>query len=213
MNFDVWIDLVCPWCFIGKTRLDRAVARDPNGGDINIHYRSYRLGPKGILEPESIVDKMVSRGMSRTMALEKVAHSGATAAQEGLTFKTNDRLVGDTTDAHCLLQWGWANGRQNAVVQRLFEAHFIEGRPIFTTSEIASVAAQIGLESAEVINICADKTLRDCVDADDRLGQSVITQGIPTIVLNGRDLIPGGQTTDSFLALFRKIRESDQVGH
>src|SRR5262252_9423160 len=151
MRVDVWSDLVCPWCYVGKRRFERALASFPRRGDLQIVYRSFQLDPRSprgssLPRREALMAKY---GLTDAEADAMDVRMTQTAAAEGLEYHLAGGVTGNTFDAHQLVHLGATHNRQDAVVERLFHAHFTERRSIFERASLVQIAAEAGLEAVE----------------------------------------------------------------
>src|SRR5262245_14779969 len=158
MRVDVWSDLVCPWCFVGKRRFERALAAFPKRDEVEFVHRAYLLygsSPRG-----STVDRrgmlMTKYGLSREQADAMNAGMERTAAAEGLEYHLSGGVTGNTFDAHQLVYLGRDRGQQEAVLERLYRAFFTEQQSIFDRDSLLRLGTEAGLDPEDVA-----RTLRE----------------------------------------------------
>ncbi len=151
MRLDVWADLVCPWCYIGKRRLERALAEFPHTEDVEMFFRSFQLDPRAPVGRTRLqVEVLVERyGMSEARALALESETARTAEAEGLEFRFEGALTGNTFDAHRLVHLARARGKEGAVVDRFYRAQFAEQRSLFEKRSLVELAAEAGLDPCE----------------------------------------------------------------
>ena len=131
MQVEIWSDLVCPWCYLGKRRLEQALERFPHRDRVDIVWRSFELEPDAPADPQDLTSRLVSRyGMSETEAAERHAHMTGLAAEAGLTFRLDIAQHGNTFAAHRVLHAARAAGVESQAKERLLAAYFSEGRAI-----------------------------------------------------------------------------------
>ena len=148
IRVEIWSDIVCPWCYIGKRRFERGLATLEDRDDIEIVYRAYQLNPampRG--EVRDHRDNLMTKyGLSEGQAAAMQQQMERTAAAEGLEFHLVGGVTGNTFDAHRLVHLGRERGVQDAVIERLFRAHFTEQRSIFDEASLVTLAGEAGLD-------------------------------------------------------------------
>lgn len=140
MRVEIWSDIACPWCYVGKARFEKALDAFPHRDEVEVVHRSFELDPgraKGDIQP---VLKMLTKkyGMSEAQAQAGEENLGAQAAAEGLAYRTRDRDHGNTFDMHRLLHFAKERGRQDELIGLLYKANFAEERTVFTTTSGSS---------------------------------------------------------------------------
>jgi predicted DsbA family dithiol-disulfide isomerase len=209
MRIDVWMDVVCPWCFIGKTRLDRALAQAGIASEVEVIYRSYRLSPERIVGTAPLIDKMAAFGMGREVARQRIARSTAAAAADGLIFYPGDRVVGDTTMAHRVLHLARERGLQRPVLENFLRRHFMENHSLFDATALAALSQEAGLDGAEVTAMLAGDDYAPEVEQEDREGHGIVREGVPTFVFDRRLMLSGSQPIEAFLAAFAQMSPAE----
>src|SRR5688572_15795265 len=168
MRIDVWTDIVCPWCFIGKRRFERALAEFPHANDVQIVHRSYQLNPgtpKGTTSDRR-AHLMSKYGWSDAQADAMDANMERIAASEGLEYHLAGGVTGNTFDAHRIMHLGRDRGLQGAVLERLYRAYFTDQRSIFDHDSLAALAVEAGLDADEAKRVLQADTYADAVMAD-----------------------------------------------
>jgi predicted DsbA family dithiol-disulfide isomerase len=201
MRVDIWSDLVCPWCYVGKRRFEKAVARFDNRDALQIVHRSFQLNPAAPRETTSSRREMLMQKyqLSPAQVVEMDARMTQTAAGEGLDFNLEGTLTGNTFDAHQLVHLAQANGLQDAMVERLFRAYFTEQRSIFDQPSLVDLAAEAGLDREEAAAALRENRYADAVNADIDLARRIGATGVPLFVFDGRYGISGAQAPEVFL--------------
>jgi predicted DsbA family dithiol-disulfide isomerase len=200
MRIDVWSDIVCPWCYIGKRRFERALAAFPHRDAVEIVHRSFQLDP---LSPSGEVrshrdNLMAKYGMSQAQADAAQIKMERTAALDGLEFHLVGGVTGNTFDAHRLLHLAKHRVIQGDVLERFFRAHFTEQRSIFDHGSLATLAAEAGLDDDEVKRVLAEGTYAEAVRADNEQARAHGASGVPFFVIDNRHGVSGAQPTDIF---------------
>jgi predicted DsbA family dithiol-disulfide isomerase len=131
IQVEIWSDLICPWCYLGKRRFEHALARFPGRDRVDVRWRSFELEPRSPVEPVDLAAGLVTRfGMSADEAVERNRHVTELAAADGLAYRLDIARLGNTFDAHHITHLAQAEGLQGDAVERLFAACFCEGRAI-----------------------------------------------------------------------------------
>ena len=201
MRIDIWSDLVCPWCYVGKRRFEKALARFDKRDDVQIVHRSFQLNPGAARDTTSSRREMLMHKyrLSPEQVVEMDARMTQTAAGEGLEFNLEGTLTGNTFDAHQLVHLAAAHGLQDAIVERLFRAYFSEQRSLFDRQSLVDLVADAGLDREEAAAALRENRYADAVNADVALARRIGATGVPLFVFDGRYGISGAQAPDVFL--------------
>jgi len=203
MRVEIWSDIACPWCYVGKARFEKALEAFPHRDEVEVVHRSFELDPgraKGDVQP---VLSMLSKkyGMSEAQAQAGENNLGAQAAAEGLEYRTTGRDHGNTFDMHRLLHFAKEQGRQDALIQLLYRANFAEERSVYTEGDerLVDLAVQAGLDAEEARKVLADPTAyADAVRADEREAAELGANGVPFFVLDRKYGVSGAQPAEVF---------------
>ena len=200
MRVDIWSDLVCPWCYVGKRRFERALAAFDHRDAVQIVHRSFQLDPRSPRGQTFDRRQMLQQkyGWSTIQAQEMDARMIETAAAEGLEYRLAGGVTGNTMDAHQIVHLGAARGVQDAIVERLYRAHFTEQRSIFDRESLAELASETGLDPAEVRDTLGRDSYAAAVAADNDEARSLGANGVPFFVVDGKYGISGAQAVDVF---------------
>ncbi|MGW2019685.1 DsbA family oxidoreductase [Streptomyces sp. NPDC001927] len=201
MRVEIWSDIACPWCYIGKARFEKGLAAFAHRDDIEIVHRSFELNPnlpKGVTAP--VVDtlaKKYGRTLDEARAMEE--HVASNAHSEGLEYRTEGRDSGNTFDVHRLLHLAKERGRQNELLDLAYRANFVEDRSVFDAETLVRLGVEAGLDETEVRAVVADETAYAAeVRADEREAAELGANGVPFFVLDRRYGISGGQPAEVF---------------
>lgn len=205
---DVISDVICPWCFIGKRRLEKAIAAVDGQHEINVHWHPFQLNPGMPKEGISRKDYRIRKFGSWERSLELDAKVIAVGETEGIQFAFDKiERTPNTVDAHRLIWLADQHGCQDAVVEALFMAYFTDGRDISSGQALIDVASKAGLErqAAETILAC-DKGMDVMALARDLSQQHQVT-GVPFFIVDNLISLSGAQELDAFLEAFRQAVE------
>ncbi|HET6440561.1 MAG TPA: DsbA family oxidoreductase [Anaeromyxobacter sp.] len=200
MRIDVWADLVCPWCYLGKRRLERALSAFPHAKEVEVVHRAFELDPS---RPRGrTFDRVASLSEKYGLTLERAKameeEMERRAAGDGLEYHLLEGVVGSTFDAHRLLALARSRGLSDAVLERLYRAHFTENRSIFEVASLTALSAEAGLDGEEARRTLEGDAFADEVRADEREARELGVTGVPFFALAGRYAISGAQPAELF---------------
>jgi predicted DsbA family dithiol-disulfide isomerase len=195
MQVEIWSDLVCPWCYLGKRRFERALESFGHRDEVTVVYRSFELdasAPPGVTTPT--VERLAGKyGMTAGQADDAQRQMEQRAAQDGLEFRMDGLRSGNTRDAHRLLHLAKAHGVQAELAERLHRAYFTEQASIFDHSSLTGLAVEAGLDRDDVIRVLASQEYGDAVDTDEAMAAALGVNGVPLFVIDRRYGISGAQ--------------------
>jgi predicted DsbA family dithiol-disulfide isomerase len=206
MQVEIWSDVVCPFCYVGKRRFEAALAAFRHRDRVEVTWRSFELDPHA---PRSVtgglVDRLASKyGVPREQAAAMNANVVAMAAAEGIDFRVDDARPGNTLDAHRLLHHAAAHGLQDAANERLLRAYFSEGRAIGDRDTMVGLAAEVGLDADAVRAMLAGEAHVDDVRADEREAARFGIQGVPFFVIDRAYGVSGAQPVEAFAQVLER---------
>ncbi|MGY1642148.1 DsbA family oxidoreductase [Geodermatophilus sp. SYSU D00703] len=206
VRIEVWSDFVCPWCYIGKRRLETALSRFPHGDQVEVVWRSFQLDPtvpEGQTHPAlPALAAKYGRSVEEMQQMQRGVEE--IAAAEGLEYHLAEGLSGNTLLAHELIHLAAEHGLQGVVKERLLHAHFEEGRSVFDVDSLAALAVEVGLAEAEVRAALADHRYRPAVHQDVRTAQALGATGVPFFVVDRRYGAAGAQPAELLLQVMEK---------
>jgi predicted DsbA family dithiol-disulfide isomerase len=213
MNIEIWSDVVCPWCYIGKRRFERAVASFGHPDEVTVTYRSFELDPNAPAERSGTHAEHLAGKYGMTVAQAEQAGQQLTqrAAADGLEFRFDLLRGGNTFDAHRLLHLAKDHGLQTEMKERLMRATFTEGLPIADQPTLARLAAEAGLPAAEVQAVLDGDTYADAVRADEQQAARYGITGVPFFVADGKYAVSGAQAPEVLLQFLQ--RAYDEASH
>lgn len=199
MIIDIWSDVVCPWCFIGKRRLEKALSLFEHRDQVTIRHRAFQLQP----DITSTVDTKSYLAQKYQMAQEQVeqmqANVCAIADGEGLCYNLDKTLSGNTFDAHRLLLWSEEIGKQDALLEAMYSAYFEKSQPLFSREDLTAVCSQVGISATEVDEILSSDKFSQEVIADRALATQLGATGVPFFVVDMKYGISGAQPLEAFI--------------
>jgi predicted DsbA family dithiol-disulfide isomerase len=213
MRVDIWSDLVCPWCYVGKRRFERALASFPNRAEVDVVHRAYLLyaaSPRGATFDRRDM-LMTKYRLSRDQADAMNAGMVRTAAAEGLDYHLEGGLTGNTFDAHQVVHLARDRGRQEDVLERFYRAFFTEQRSIFDQASLVELGVEAGLDGDGVARVLREDAYGKAVEADLEQARAIGVNGVPFFVLDGRYAVSGAQQSEVFAeALSRAWADTSQ---
>ena len=206
MQIEVFSDVVCPWCYIGKRRLEEALSTFPHADDVTVTYRSFQLDPTTPANTELSLDELLASKYGRTLTEARQMNQRVSdiAATVGLDFELGIAHPANTLDAHRLLHFAAANGRQAELKERLMRAYFTEGRRVGDHDELADLAAEVGLDRDAAAAVLAGDDYAAEVQADLDLARGFGATGVPFFVFDRKYGISGAQETAVFADVLDK---------
>lgn len=205
MRLDIISDPICPWCYIGKARLEQALAERPDH-PFEIQWHPFQLNPD-----------MPAGGMDRRAYLEakfggqegavRVYSEIARHAEEaGLTIDfAAIQTTPNTLDAHRLIHWAGFEGKQYQIVTRLFQAYFTEGQDIGDAATLTTLAAEVGMDAAATARLLASDTDREHIQTRDAEARKMGVNSVPTFLVGGRHVVPGAQPAQLWIDVIDEL--------
>ena len=209
MRVDIWSDVVCPWCLIGKRRFERAVAGFAHRDELTVVWRSFELDPNAppVRDGDPAERLAAKYGITTDQARAAWARLTELAAAEGLQYRLDRARSGNTFDAHRIVHLAAERDRQDAVEDALMMSYLCGGRAIGRPEVLAEVAVDAGLDPAEVHAILASDAYAEAVRRDEAEAAARGITAVPFFLLDGRFGIPGAQDSDTMLMVLTRAWE------
>jgi len=209
MKINIWSDVRCPFCYIGKRKFEKALAEFPHRDKVAVTWKSFQLDPT--LKTQKDVDIydyfMNAKGISRDHA-EQLFNNATQAAEEvGLHFQIEKSVVSNSFNAHRLIQLAKTKELGNEAEEQLFKAHFVDGKDIDDNEVLAKIGVGIGLGATEVNEMLSSDNYANAVRQDELQAQSIGVRGVPFFVFNDKYAISGAQSPTVFLQVLEKSWE------
>lgn len=205
VSVHVWSDIACPWCYLGKRRFEKAVAA--TGVDVRVEYHSYQLAPETPVDFEgSELDFLVQhKGISPEQVQQMHAQMTELGAAEGLRYDFATTVQTNTALAHQALHHAKAHGLQAELVERLFAAHFEEGRHVGRVDDLVELGEDVGLEGSALREALEEERHADAVEQDIAAAHGLGVRGVPFYVLDERYGVSGAQSPEVFASALRRV--------
>ena len=204
MEIVIYSDIVCPWCYIGKRRLEQAL--DSYDGEVSLRYRPFQLDPRPVSEPRPVAEALAEKFGGPERVRQLLAHVTSVAAESGLTLRFDRALNANTFDAHRLVRFAAERGRASEMVDALFRAHFVDGVDVGSRAALASVAATTGFDEQEVRAYLDSSAGVDEVRAEVEEARRIGVTSVPTFVFAGKYVVTGAQPPETLLKVLTEIR-------
>jgi predicted DsbA family dithiol-disulfide isomerase len=205
LTLEIWSDVVCPWCYVGKRRIEKAVAGFEH--EVELRWRSFELDPGAPPQREhSSAEHLASKyGMSLEQAEASNAQMTELAASEGLEYHLDRTRGGNSFQAHRLIQRALEDGLQDAMKERLMRAYFTDGEAIGDRNTLVRVAGEVGIDAEAALT---DEAYAEAVRADEELAIRIGIRGVPYFVLDRRYGVSGAQPAELLLEALNKAWEA-----
>ncbi len=224
MRIDIWSDVVCPWCYIGKRRLETALASFEHAEAVHVVWHSFQLDPGAPANPTESVPEMLGRkyGGGPEAGLAMISRVDELAAAEGLTLNQAEALHANTRDAHRLLHLALIDderrgaqagldGAQSRLEERLFSTHFVEGGNVADHATLTRLAVEVGLDETEVRQLLESDDLAEAVEEDVQSARELGANGVPFYVVDDRYGISGAQPTELFSQVLERAYDEREA--
>jgi predicted DsbA family dithiol-disulfide isomerase len=197
MTVEIWSDVVCPWCYVGKRRFEAALEQFDHRDQVEVTWRSFELDPTAPPERTgSSAEHLASKyGLSVEEAERKNAEMTELAASEGLEYHLDRARGGNSFDAHRLIHLARDQGRHEEMLERLMRAYFTEGEPIGDAETLVGLAIEVGVDPRGLLG----EAYADAVHADEELAARIGIRGVPFFVLDRRYGVSGAQPSELLL--------------
>ena len=199
MIIDVWSDVVCPWCFIGKRRLEKALSGFAHKDEIVIRHRAFQLQPDAkevVPTGKHLAEKY---RVSADQIKEMQANVCAVADGEGLCYNLDDTLSGNTFDAHRVLLYAATINKQDELLEAMYSSYFEKSLPLFSHQDICAVAESVGIPAVDVMNVLESDQFKGEVLADRNMATQLGATGVPFFVVDMKYGISGAQPLEAFV--------------
>ncbi len=208
MIVDVWSDMVCPFCYIGKRRLESALSQFD--GDVTVRYHSFQLDPSQPEHKDGDIHTMIAQkyNLSYDQARRMNLSLERQAKDDGLDYHMDDAIPANTMDAHRLCHWAAEQGLPTQMEELIMKAYFTDSLNIADHAVLARIAAQAGLNEQAALDMLASDRYAQHVEQDQDRAARLGVRGVPHFVINGRQQISGAQPVDVFVQALNKAKAS-----
>ncbi|MFR9774453.1 DsbA family protein [Micromonospora sp. MS34] len=209
MEIEIYADVVCPWCWIGKRRLEQAL--ESYDGEVTVRYRPFQLDPTPVTEPKPLVEALSAKFGGRERAEGMATHVTQVAATVGIDMHFDRAVAANTFEAHRLVRFATERGRAAELVERLYRAHFQDGIDVGSTDALVKLATEVGLDETEARQYLESNLGRREVAADLSAAHQLGVSSVPTFVLAGKYAVTGAQEPETLLAALREVEQRESA--
>lgn len=212
MKVEIWSDIVCPFCYIGKRKFEKAVEDFEAKDKVEIVWRSFQLDPDMQYMPGQSVHEYLGKrkGVSTEQGRQMNDAMTKMAAEVGLEYHFDKAIINNTLDAHRLLHMAKTKGLQNEMKERLFRAYYTEGKNIGDKETLVELGAEVGMEAGETREMLRAETYKKEVLQDQQAAVQVGARGVPFFVFNDKYAVSGAQPTEVFAQVLNKVWQEEK---
>ena len=206
IEIDIWSDVVCPWCFIGRRRLQKAITNHAAGREVIVRHRAFQLQPdaREVVRTDEMLATKYKVDKAQVAAMQ--ANVCSIADGEGLCYDLTETLSGNTVDAHRLILWAEEFGKGDELLEAIYSAYFEKKQSIFTHVDLITIASSVGIDSQDAQTLLESNQFRDQVSDDQNLAHQLGANGVPFYVIDMKFGISGGQPQEVFDQIFTDAR-------
>ncbi|NDC31932.1 MAG: DsbA family oxidoreductase [Bacteroidetes bacterium] len=210
MKVEIWSDVMCPFCYIGKRRFENALAQFENKDEVEIVWRSFQLNPTLQTDPSknTIEHLAESKGWDMDYTRKTTDYVVNMAKELGLNYDFEKAIVANSFKAHRLLHLAKQNQVQNECEEKLFEAYFIHGKNIDDNDALLELGLSLGIDLDSILDMLSSDAFASDVESDIYQAQQIGVQGVPFFVFDNKYAISGAQQSETFLAALYKAKQS-----
>ena len=207
MKIEIWSDYACPFCYLGKARLENALSALELKDQVAISYRSFQLDPGATSHPGVSIHELVAKKYGITAEQAKTSNAGIASqgVDEGIQYDFDAIVAGNTSLAHEITKYAATVGLEQSVVKAFFKGYFEQGADLANTDVLLQLAMEAGLDSNAVKGIIADRPFAEAVVADEEEAERLGSSAVPFFVINDKYGVSGAQKTGYFVQVLNKI--------
>lgn len=211
MKIEIWSDFVCPFCYIGKRRLEAAIAAFPQKDQVKVEFKSFELDPNAEKNTGQSIHELLAKKYGRTVEEAKKMNEemGKQASSAGLEFHFDGMKPTNTLDAHRLAKFSESKGKADVLTERLLKAYFTDSEDIGDHAFLVDLAEEAGLDRQEAEAILKGSAFENAVRSDEEEARNIGVQGVPFFVLNRKYAISGAQPVEVFADALQKVWEEE----
>lgn len=207
IQIDVWSDVVCPWCFIGRRRLQKAIANHADGREVIVRHRAFQLQPdaREVVRTDEMLASKYKVDKEQVAAMQ--ANVCSIADGEGLCYDLSETLSGNTADAHRFILWAEEIGKGDELLEAIYSAYFEKKQSIFSHDDLVALAVSVGIEEAPARALLLSDRFADQVNEDQDLARQLGANGVPFYVIDMKFGISGAQPQEHFDSIFTTLNQ------
>jgi predicted DsbA family dithiol-disulfide isomerase len=212
MSVEIWSDIMCPFCYIGKRKFEQALSQFEGKDEVEIIWKSYQLSPQLVTDTSTNINEYLSvhKGITLEQAQQMNAQVSQMAKQVELEYNLDKSVVANSFDAHRFSHYALSKGKQGAAEEKLFQAYFTEGKNMDDKNILMDIGTEIGLDANEIEKILDSEMYRDAVIEDIKEAEAIGVQGVPFFVFDRKYAVSGAQDTAVFLNTLQQTLKEKQ---
>lgn len=213
MKIEIWSDIFCPFCYIGKRKFERALEKFSRKDEVEVVYKSFELNPNAAKSFEGDIHSLIASkyGVSYEQAKMNNDNIVKQAAEVGVTFNFDTLVPTNSFDAHRMIHFAAAHGKIEEMTEKLFGAYFTDSKDISNYETLADIAATVGLDKEEALNVLNSDIYANEVRSDEEEGIRLGVTSVPFFVLNRKFAVSGAQSPEAFLSALEKALEDEEL--
>lgn len=206
MKIEIWSDVMCPFCYIGKRKFEKALSQFEGKENVIVEWKSFQLNPDMVTDTsKSTIDYLAeTKGWTKAYTRENVSYVVNMAKEVGLEYNFDKAVVANSFDAHRLIQYAKTQGKGDAMEERLFKAYFVEGKNTADHATLILLATEIGLDATRCQSILSGQEFAKEVERDIAESEQLGIRGVPFFVIDRKYGISGAQDSQVFLDSLNK---------
>ncbi|MBP7282172.1 MAG: DsbA family oxidoreductase [Leptospiraceae bacterium] len=210
MQVEIWSDIMCPFCYIGKRKFEAALEKFPKKDEVKITWKSYQLDPNIKFQPDKDIYTYLAeaKGQSREWSIKMHENVVNMAKSVGLEYNFDKAVVANSFDAHRVIQLAKKHGLGDAIEEKLFKAYFTEGKNFADHETLTTLGEEVGLNREEILEVLSGDALADNVKSDIEEGMQLGLRGVPFFVFNRKIGVAGAQDTEIFLQALNEANKT-----
>lgn len=212
MKVEIWSDIFCPFCYIGKRKFEAALESFDKKEEVEVIYRSFELNPNASKHNDKNIHELISSKYGITYEEAKLNNDNivSQAKELGLEYNFDTLIPTNSFDAHRMIHFAKEHGKMEEMTEALFKAYFTDSRNVSDFNTLAEIAKSIGLNKEEAISILNTNKYSDCVRSDEELAGGYGINAVPFFILNEKFTVSGAQPTELFLRALNKVMEDER---
>ena len=212
MSVEIWSDIMCPFCYIGKKKFEQALSQFESKDEVEIIWKSFQLSPDLVTDTKINIDEYLAthKGISIEQAQQMNAQVSQMAKQVGLEYHLDKSVVANSFDAHRFSHYALSMGKQDAAEEKLFQAYFTEGKNMDDKNTLMDIGTEIGLDANEIEKILDSEMYCDAVIEDIKEAEAIGVQGVPFFVFDRKYAVSGAQDSAVFLNTLQQTLKEKQ---
>ncbi|MEK4198773.1 DsbA family oxidoreductase [Cytobacillus sp. FSL K6-0265] len=212
MKVEIWSDIACPFCYIGKRKFEHALVGFEQKDEVEVVYKSFQLDPNAPQNTTETMNQMLAKkyGQSIEQVEQMQKQVTAQANEVGLDYHLNDAKMTNTLDAHRLIHLAKEKGKMSEMKEQLLKSYFVEGKHVGEIESLIDIAATVGLDKEEVTSVLASNQYKKEVEQDMQEGVHLGVQGVPFFVFNRKYAVSGAQSSNVFSEVLTKVIEEEK---